>query len=111
MYNKIQECKQLGYSMRRCAKEIKLDRKTVQKYWNMTEKEYIHYLAECQERSKMLEPYREEMVGFLEQYPHITAAIIYDRLCAHHSEFKPSYRSVRAYVTSLREECADKEYK
>jgi len=104
MYNEIQAYKQIGYSIRRCAREIDLDRKTVRKYWHMSQEEYVKYLAECQARSKILDPYREEIKGLLELYPNITAAIIHDRLRANHSDFKPSYRSVRAYVTALREE-------
>ena len=35
MYNKIQEYKQMGYSIRKTARESDIDRKTVRKYWNM----------------------------------------------------------------------------
>ena len=104
MYNEIQAYKQIGYSIRRCAREIDLDRKTVRKYWYMAQDEYVRYMAECRERSKILDPYRAEITGLLELYPNITSAIINDRLRANHLDFKPSYRSVRAYVTALREE-------
>jgi len=104
MYNEIQAYKQMGYSIRRCAREIDVDRKTVRKYWHMSQGEYVRYMAECCERTKILDPYREEITGLLEQYPNITSAIINDRLRANHNDFKPSYRSVRAYVTGLREE-------
>ena len=104
MYNEIQTYKQMGYTIRSCARTIDFDRKTVRKYWNMAQDEYVRYMAECRERTKILDPYREEITAFLEQYPNITAAIINDRLMANHDNFKPSYRSVRAYVTALREE-------
>lgn len=104
MYNEIQAYKQIGYSIRKCAREIDIDRKTVRKYWHMQQDEYVKYMAECRERSKILDPYREEISGLLEKYPNITAAIINDRLCSNHADFAPSYRSVRAYVTALREE-------
>ncbi|MGI6668350.1 MAG: hypothetical protein ACOX4M_02615 [Acetivibrionales bacterium] len=35
---------------------------------------------------------------------NITSAIIYDHLCERHEAFAPSYRSVRLYVMTLREE-------
>ena len=35
MYNKIQEYKQTGYTMRKTARELDIDRKTVRKYWYM----------------------------------------------------------------------------
>ena len=104
MYNEIQSYKQMGYTIRRTARAIDFDRKTVRKYWNMGQDEYVRYMAECRERTKNLDPYREEITGLLERYPSITAAIINDRLLANHAGFAPSYRSVRAYVTALRGE-------
>jgi hypothetical protein len=58
----------------------------------MAQDEYVRYMAECRERTKILDPYREEITVFLETYPNITAAIINDRLLANHENFKPSYR-------------------
>jgi transposase len=51
-----------------------------------------------------LDPYYEEIVAELETYHNITSAIIYDHLRERHENFRPSYRSVRLYVTVLREE-------
>jgi len=104
MYNEIQTYKQMGYTIRSCARAIDYDRKTVRKYWNMAQDEYVRYMAGCRERTKILDAYRGEITVLLEMYPNITAAIVNDRLMANHENFKPSYRSVRAYVTALREE-------
>jgi len=41
MYKEVQSYKQIGYTIRGCARELKIDRKTVKKYWNMREDEYI----------------------------------------------------------------------
>jgi transposase len=104
MYSEIQGYKQIGYSIRRCARETDIDRKTVRKYWNMSAEEYLKYLAESRERAKILDPYRDEIVAELETHPNITSAIIYDHLRENHEDFKPSYRSVRLYAATLREE-------
>lgn len=104
MYNEIQGYKQQGYSIRRCARTMDIDRKTARKYWSMSQEEYVRYLAESQERVKILDPYREEITNELELYNNITSAIIYDHLRERHSAFAPSYRSVRLYVAALREE-------
>lgn len=104
MYNEIQAFKQMGYSIRRCAREIDIDRKTVRKYWHMQQDEYVRYMARCRERAKILDPYQQEIKELLQQYSRITSAIIYDRLRTNHVDFAPSYRSVRAYVAALREE-------
>jgi len=103
MYNKIQEYKQMGYSIRKTAREADIDRKTVRKYWNMKADEYTRYMGECCERAKILDPYKWEIGTLLETWPNITSAIIHDRLRENHEGFTPSYRSVRMYVTALRE--------
>jgi len=103
MYNKIQGLKQIGYSIRKIAREIDMDRKTVRKYWKMEAWEYTGYMSECCERSKMLDRYRVEITELLETWTNITSAIIHDRLRENHADFKASYRSVSMYVTSLRE--------
>jgi transposase len=102
MYNKIQTYKQMGYSIRKTAREADFDRKTVRKYWNMAQDEYVRYMAECCERTKILDPYRPEISVLLETWPGITSAIIHDRLRENHADFAPSYRSVSMYVTALR---------
>jgi len=104
MFNEIQAYKQIGYTIRKCARVTGIDRKTVRKYWNMNAEEYLKYLAASRERTKILDPYREEIISELETYPDITSAIIYDHLCERHEAFTPSYRSVRLYVMTLREE-------
>ena len=104
MFNEIQAYKQIGYTIRKCARVTGIDRKTVRKYWNMNAEEYLKYLAASRERTKILDPYRGEIISELETYPDITSAIIYDHLCERHEAFTPSYRSVRLYVMTLREE-------
>jgi transposase len=104
MYNKVQGYKQQGYSIRRCSRSIPLDRKTVRKYWDMLPEEYASYMSSCKKRTKILDPYSEEIITELETYPNITTAIIYDHLRERHPEFKPSYRSVHFYVSALRSE-------
>ena len=104
MYSEIQGYKQIGYLIRRCAREIDIDRKTVRKYWHMSAEEYVKYMADSRERVKILDPYHVEIVAELEAHPNITSAIIYDHLRENHVDFKPSYRSVRLYASALREE-------
>ena len=103
MYNKIQSYKQMGYSLRKTARTVDMDRKTVRKYWKMSQDEYVRYIAQCCERTKILDPYRTEISTLLETWPNITSAIIHDRLRESHESFAPSYRSVSMYVTALRD--------
>ena len=73
MYNKIQSYKQMGYSIRKTAREADIDRKTVQKYWNMPQDEYVRYMAQCCSRTKILDPYKDEITTLLETWPNITS--------------------------------------
>jgi len=104
MYKEIQSYKQKGYSIRGCGRELNHDRKTVKRYWKMPAEEYVNYLADCKRRTKILDPYRDEIAVELQTHPSITSAIVYDHLKERHRDFKPSYGSVRLYVRVMREE-------
>lgn len=104
MYGKIQELKNQGYSKRRTSKELNIDKRTVKKYWEMTDESYAEYLLVSKERNKLLDPYRIYIVDKLERHSEITASIIDDSLREKYPDFAVSYRSVRLYVANLREE-------
>jgi transposase len=104
MYVKIQSLKRSGYSNRKVAKELNIDKRTVKKYWEMDDERYAQYLLESKERSKVLDPYRVFIQTKLENHREITASIIEDNLREKYPEFAVSYRSVRLYVANLREE-------
>lgn len=103
MYSDIQKLKALGYKKLRAARQLEVDAKTVRKYWDMTEDEYVSYFLETKERSKIMDPYFDYVLDRLKSYPEITSAIIYDNLREDFTDFSPSYRSVRLYVVYLRE--------
>jgi transposase len=104
IYSRIQEKRSLGYSKRRAAKELELDKRTVGKYWDMSEQSYAHYITDSAERSKVLDPYREFIVGLIEKHSEMNSAVIDSKLREEFVGFEPSYRSVRLYVARLREE-------
>ena len=103
MYSEIQKLKKLGYKKQRAARQLEIDTKTVRKYWDMDEDEYIAMHVESKERTKMLDPYREYILDKLRMHREITSAIIYDNLREDFENFEPSYRSVRRYVGIMRE--------
>jgi len=104
MYAEIQQLKRKGFSQRKAAKEKGIARNTVKKYWTMSEEEYLLYRIESKTRFKMLDPHRDYIVGELEKYSEITAAIIHDHLLEKNPEFSVSASTVREYVAVLREE-------
>ncbi|PKM61000.1 MAG: transposase [Firmicutes bacterium HGW-Firmicutes-21] len=104
MYGKIQGLRTKGYSKRRTARELNIDKRTVGKYWDMNDESYARYLLDSKERAKILDPYRDFIVAELEKHHDINSAIMDSHLREKFSEFSPSYRSVRLYVANLREE-------
>lgn len=75
----------------------------MRRYWDMSEDEYIEQHIESKERSSGMDPYREYVLDKLRQHSEITSAIIYDNLQEDFGDFEMSYRSVRRYVSILRE--------
>jgi len=76
MYGEIQRRRAMGYSKRQCALELELDKKTVGKYWDMSDDEYTQYKVASKQRTRTLTRYRDFIVARLESYPQITSAII-----------------------------------
>ena len=102
MYNQIQQLKELGFKKAGIAKQLKINRETVSRYWNMTAEEF----EDEQNRVKKLSTLsnREEIIlKWIEEYPTITAAQVCDWLKEHYKEFY-SERIVSRYVKQLREQ-------
>jgi transposase len=104
MYYKINNLKTMGYSDRRVSQELGIDRATVKKYHEMDEDEYIRYSFKAKTRDKMLDVYRADIEEKIREYPDIPASVIYDHFLEADPSFVPSKRSVRLYVTGMREE-------
>lgn len=104
MYYKIQELKSLGYSDRRAAQELGVDRATIKKYCAMSEDSFVQYKLESRTREKMLDPYRTAIETAIRSYTDIPASVVYDQLLEAESSFEPSKRNVRLYIANLREE-------
>lgn len=100
---KIYELKNQGFKKMQVARKLKIDVKTVRKYWDMSDKDYADYVKECSERSRIMNPYDNFIIDRLKQYNDVTSAQIYDWLREAYQSFAPSYSTVRLYVRYLRE--------
>lgn len=103
MYSEIQKLKKLGYKRMRAANSLGIDPRTLNKYWNMTEEEYVQYLIETKERTKLMDEYHDFVLDKIVTYPEITSSVIYDKLRENFADFSPSARTVRLYVSTLRD--------
>ena len=72
MYAEIQKRRAMGYSKRRCARELEIDKKTVSKYWEMSEEKYAQSVIDAKRRTRILDQYRDFIVSRLEERPEIT---------------------------------------
>jgi len=103
MYVSIQKLKRLGYKKQQAPRELDIDTKTIRKYWDMTEEDYIEYSLAAKQRTKKMDTYHGYVLDKLTEHREITSAIIYDNLLEDFVDFEPSYRTVRLYVATMRE--------
>lgn len=98
MYAKIQRLKEKGYKKQQAAKELSIDRKTIRKYWDMGETEYVCYHLETKERTKIMDPYRDFVLDEIMNHPEINSSIIYDHLLETFKDFAPSKRTAHGFL-------------
>ena len=103
MYQKIQRYKAQGYSRKRIALELNLDRGTVRKYYDMPEESYRHYLLVRGERKKTAEEYQADILEVYQanQNRRLNMAAVYDYLEEKYGELAFSEKTLRNYITYL----------
>ena len=84
------------------AKQLKISRNTVYKYLDMTFEEAVEEFGPI-ERKKKLDPYRDWIVNWLQEYPSISGAQILDWLQERFPDIKIGESTVRRYVNEMRE--------
>lgn len=107
MFEDIKKLKALPIKLTEAqvAKYLNIDTRTVKKYWNMEEKEYLKLLKEDIERKQesVLDKYAEEIIDWLKKFKFLSAAQIYDRLKENYPKFNASNSLVRKYVAKIKE--------
>jgi len=103
MYIEIQRLKQQGFSKAKIAKMLGISRPTVIKYLKMNAEEYEKEMVSQRQRTRKPDIYREEITGWIKQYPSITAAQIFDWLEEKYRKLAFNEVTLRNYVRSIRE--------
>ena len=102
VYNAIHQLKERGFKKDSVAKQLNINWRTVDRYWNMTVAEYESQ-SQSLKRTSQLDEYRNQILLWLRKYPSMTAAQVCDWLKEHYKvPFKE--RTVSRYVKTLREE-------
>ncbi|MCM3738573.1 IS21 family transposase [Bacillus cytotoxicus] len=103
LYLKIRQLHEKKFKVAQIAEELKISRPTVYKYLEMTFEEVKEYLVDLNRKPKKLDPYRDWIVAWLEEYPHLSAAQIKDWLLERYPDLKVGDSTVRLYISEIRE--------
>lgn len=87
MFHEIHKLKREGFSDAWIARHLVLNRRTVKKYLNMSEKEFLSFKGNPHRRKKHLEPYEDFVRMRLEECPDASAAQVHDWLKEHFDDF------------------------
>jgi len=101
VYHTIQVLRNSGRSCREIANILKISKTTVQKYLQIPIDEVEEELVGVVRRSK-LDPFREEFVHRLENYPVIRSSRLYRDFCKQHPKIQIGARGFRKYIQKLR---------
>lgn len=103
MYQKIQQMKRQGYNKSEISSALNLDRKTVRKYFKMTEIEYQQYLTDSMFRDKIFDQYKQEILELysLNNNKKLNMAAVYDYLEEKFGKISGAETTLRYFINYL----------
>jgi len=103
MYKKIQTMKNKGMLVTEIARELGIDRRTVGKYFPMSESQYKEYEKSMSDRSRLLDDFKPEILTLYEtnNFRKLNMAAVFDYLEEKHGALPCAEKSLRNYVKSL----------
>jgi transposase len=87
MYYEVHKQRREGLKPAQISRKLGLDRRTIKKYLNMSEEEYLDFIHNQTSREKMLVPYEGFVKTKLESCPEASAAQVHDWLKEHYENF------------------------
>ena len=103
MFHQIHRLKREGFSDAWIARHLVLNRRTVKKYLNMSEEEYLSFKDSGQPRRKLLTPYEDFVRERLEECSDASAAQVHDWLKEHFGDIGPvNEKTVFNFVLTVR---------
>jgi len=104
MYQENQQLRELGLNKSQVARKLRIDRRTVSKYWRVTPDEFAQLREKAGRRKKGLDRYKRRIVGWLMEFPEISTAQIHDWLKENYRDYHGKERTLRRYIKKLREQ-------
>lgn len=104
MYTEIHQLKNMGLNKSQVARHLGINVKTVNKYWNVDADGFFKMKQQSKKRAKKLDRYAETVLGWLQQFPDLSAAEVVDWLREHYPNDTFRERTVRRLAARLRKE-------
>jgi len=103
MYQKIQYFKRRGFTKADIVRETGLNKRTVWKYYSMSEKKYSRYLEKVRYRTKIFEPYQFHILNLYKanNFQRLEKSAVYDYLEEKLGSLPATERSFRNYISYL----------
>jgi len=103
MYQKIQHFKRRGFSKADIIRETGLNKRTVLKYYSMSEKKYSRYIEKVRYRTKIFEPYQPHILDLYQvnDFQRLEKSAVYDYLEEKLGSLPGTERSFRSYISFL----------
>lgn len=101
VYKEIQQLKELRLKKAQVAAQLNINRRTVDRYWDMTVDQFEDAISTVR-RQQALDEYRDTILGWMKEFKSISAAQINDWLKENYNVYFKD-RTVSRYVKSLRE--------
>lgn len=104
MFAEIKQYKSKGFKKSQVSRCLRINYKTVGKYWNMTLEDYAKLKEDAKNRTKKIDKYKDLILSWLQEFRDISTAQIYDWLIERYDKLDFKDRTLRLYVSDLREE-------
>jgi len=103
MYQKIQHFKRRGFTKADIVRETGLNKRTVLKYYSMSEKKYSRYIEKVRYRTKIFEPYQPHILDLYQanDFQRLEKSAVYDYLEEKLGSLPATERSFRNYISFL----------
>ena len=103
MYQKILQLKLQGYPQTTIAEKLNIDRKTVRKYWRMSEERFREQRQSFLSREKSFVVYKEDILEIYKNndFERLPMAAVYDYLEELHGELLGTEKTLRNYIHHL----------
>lgn len=92
-----------GFSKSAISRKLNISRNRVIDYLNMTPYDFEEFSNSLRTREKKLDPFRDNLLGWLREHPDLTSAQAYDWLQEKLKVQNVTENTVRNYVNDLRE--------